>query len=161
VRREAAISFLKNAFPVKFPGIKIIPTTKTEIKSIIQSPKSKNSSGYDEITSKILQTCSALISHPLANICNNSLYTGIFPDRLKMSVVRPLYKKSDKISMTNYRPISLLTTFSKVLYKVIYNRLSHHMYINNILVPEQYGFRKGVSIEKCSLQTNRQCALIH
>jgi hypothetical protein len=49
--------------------------------------------------------------------------------------------------MTNYRPILLLTTFSKVLEKVMYNRLSHHMHTNIILVLEQSGFRKGVSTE--------------
>jgi hypothetical protein len=49
--------------------------------------------------------------------------------------------------MTNYRPISLLATFSKVLQKVMYNRLSQHMRCKNILVPEQFGFRKGISTE--------------
>jgi hypothetical protein len=85
----------------------------------------KNSSGYDEITSKVLKACSALISHPLAHICNHSLHTGIFPDSLKRSVVRLLYKKGDKTSMTNYRPVSLLTTCSKVLEKVMYNRYAY------------------------------------
>jgi hypothetical protein len=47
------ISFLKKAFPRKFPGMKTIPTTETEIKSIIHSLKAKNSSGYVGITSKI------------------------------------------------------------------------------------------------------------
>jgi hypothetical protein len=111
VGKEDAISFLKDAFPVKFPGIEIIPTTETEIKNIIHSLKSKNSSGYDEITSKTVKACSALISQPLAHISNHSLYTSIFPNRLKMSVVRPLYMKGDKTSTTNYRQISLLTTF--------------------------------------------------
>jgi hypothetical protein len=63
VGREDGFSFLKNAFPVKFTDIKIIPTTETEIKSIRHSHKSKNSSVYDEITSKILKVCSASISH--------------------------------------------------------------------------------------------------
>jgi hypothetical protein len=92
VRNENPISFLKDAFPIKFPAMKIIPTTETEIKSIIHSLKSKNSSGYDEVTSKILKTCSHLIICPLTHICNHSLRTGIFPDRLKISVVKPLYK---------------------------------------------------------------------
>jgi hypothetical protein len=84
VRNEDPISFLKDAFPVKFPDIKIITTTETEIKSIMHSLKSKNSPGYDEITSKILKTCSDLISCPLTHICNYSLHTGIFPDHLKI-----------------------------------------------------------------------------
>jgi hypothetical protein len=82
---EDAVSFLKAAVPVKFPSINIIPTTETEMKIVINSLKSKNSSGYDEVTSKILKACSILISRPLTHICNHSLYTGIFPDHLKIS----------------------------------------------------------------------------
>jgi hypothetical protein len=63
--KDDAISFLKNAFPRKFPGIKTIPTTETEIKSIIHSLKAKNSSGYDGITSKVLKVCVSLISRLL------------------------------------------------------------------------------------------------
>jgi hypothetical protein len=132
-----AISFLKSAFSRKFPGIKTIPTTEAEIKSIIHSLKARNSSGHDGINSKILIVCASLISHPLTHICNHSLLTEIFPNRLKVSVVRPLYKKCDKTNMSNYKPISLLTTFSKVIEKVMYNRLSHYLQANNILVLEQ------------------------
>jgi hypothetical protein len=54
--------------------------------------------------------------------------------------------------MANYRPFSLLTTFYKVLEKVMYNRLSHHMQTNNILVPEQFGFRKDMSTEDAAFR---------
>jgi hypothetical protein len=136
------ISFLEDASARKFPGIKTIPITETEIKSLIQFLKAKNSSGYDGITSKILKVCASLLSHPLTNICNHTQFTGIFPNRLKISIIRSLYKKGDKTSMSNYRPISLLTTFSKVLEKVMYNRL----------VPEQFGFRKGISTENAAFK---------
>jgi hypothetical protein len=134
--RGAAISFLKRAFPRKSPGIKTIPTTEIEIKSIIHSLKARNSSGYDRITSTILKLCASLIGHPLAHICNHSFFTGIFLDHLKISVVRSLYKKGDKTSMSNYRPVSLLTTFSKVPEKVMHNRLSRYYQTNNIIAPE-------------------------
>jgi hypothetical protein len=62
VGREDPISFLKDIFLCKFQGIKIVPTSKAEIKSIILSLKSKNSSGYDEIISKILKACASLTS---------------------------------------------------------------------------------------------------
>jgi hypothetical protein len=80
-------------------------------------PKTKKSSSYDERTSKILKTWSSLISHPLSYIYNHSLYTGSFPDRLKIAVVKPLYKKGGKTITTNYRPIPLLTVFPKVFEK--------------------------------------------
>jgi hypothetical protein len=67
---------------------------------------------------------------------------GTFPNHLKISVVRPLHKKGDKANKSNYRPISLLTTFSKVTENVMHNRISHYVKANNILVPEQFGFRK-------------------
>jgi retron-type reverse transcriptase len=54
--------------------------------------------------------------------------------------------------MTNYRPISHLTTFSKVLEKIMHNRLSHHMQSKNILVSEQFGFRKGMSTEDAAFK---------
>jgi hypothetical protein len=54
--RGSAISFLREAYPRKFPFIKTIPTTETEIKNVIQSLKTKNSSGYDGITSKIFKS---------------------------------------------------------------------------------------------------------
>jgi hypothetical protein len=92
-----AISFLKGSFPGNFTSIKIIPVTATEIKSIIRSLKPKNSSGYDEITTKILKTCSPTINLPLSFICNHSLHTGIFPDRLKIAVVKPLHKKKRQV----------------------------------------------------------------
>jgi hypothetical protein len=54
--------------------------------------------------------------------------------------------------MSNYRPVSLLPTFSEVLEKVIHNRLSHYLQTNNILVPEQFGFRQGISIETADVK---------
>jgi hypothetical protein len=116
------------------------------MKSIILFLKSKNSSGYDEITSKILKACAPLISQPLSHIYNHSLDTGVLPDHPKISIGKPLFKKGGKTSIRNYRPFSLLMVFSS-LEKVMYNRLSHHMHTNNILVTEQFGFRQGKSRE--------------
>jgi hypothetical protein len=62
-----------------------------------------------------------------------------------MSIVKPIFKKGDKTIMTNYSPVSLLMVFSKVVGKVIYNRLSHPMHTDNLLFPEQFGFRQGKS----------------
>jgi hypothetical protein len=61
-------------------------------------------------------------------------------------------KKGDKTNMSNYRSVSLLTTFSKLLEKVIHIRLSHYLRNNNILVSEQFGFRKGMCIEDAAFK---------
>ena len=125
-----AISFLTDSCPRNFPNINIIPITEVEIKSVISSLKPKNSSGYDEMTSKIIKPCASIISLPLSYIYNYSLHTGIFPDRLKTEVVKPLHKKGDKFNISNYRPISLLPTFSKIFVKAMYSRLNQHLYTN-------------------------------
>jgi len=73
------------------------------------------------------------------------LATGTFPDRLKYSEIKPIYKKGDKTQFENYRPISLLPVFSKIFEKVLYKRLYNHLSLNNILVTEQFGFRCNTS----------------
>jgi hypothetical protein len=66
--------------------------------------------------------------------------------------VKPLHKKGDKYNTTNYRPISLLPIFSKVFEKAMHSTLSHHLYSNNILVPEQLAFRTGTSTEDAAFK---------
>jgi hypothetical protein len=73
-----------------------------------------------------------------------SIITGVFPDCLKYVVIKPLYKKDDKVDIANYRPISMLTVFSKVVEKTMYCRLNQHLQVNNILLQEQFGFRKDL-----------------
>jgi hypothetical protein len=87
----------------------------------------------------------SIISLPLNYIYNYSLHTGIFPDRLKIAVVKLLHKKEDKFNISNYRPISLLPTFSNIFEKAMYSRLNQHLQTNNTLIPEQYAFRKSMS----------------
>jgi hypothetical protein len=69
---------------------------------------------------------------------------------LKYSQIHPVFKKRNKTEISNYRPISLLTSFSKIFEKVIYKRLYYHITSNNILAKEQYGFRNNSSTEIAS-----------
>jgi hypothetical protein len=79
----------------------IIPVTEGEIQSLICSLKAKGSRGYDGISTKIIKMCNSLISKPLSYICNKSSQTGVFPDRLKYAIVKPLYKNGDRSSISN------------------------------------------------------------
>ena len=88
-----------------------------------------------------------IIRNPLTFIINCSLTTGIFPERCKLAIVRPIHKNGNKNEMNNYRPISLLTTISKIFERVMYNRLVHHFESNNYLTTVQYGFQKELHIE--------------
>jgi len=69
---------------------------------------------------------------------------------LKYATVKPLLKKGNKDNVANYRPISLLTSFSNVFEKLIYDGLLNHIQTNNILHAEQFGFRVSLSTDKAS-----------
>jgi hypothetical protein len=79
-----------------------------EIEKIIKPLKSKNTGGYNEISTQI---SAPYIISPLTYICNAILNTGIFPDSLKYAIIKLIFKKGDDQDITNYRPISLLTSF--------------------------------------------------
>jgi hypothetical protein len=78
------------------------------------------------------------------------LAQGIFPERLKFSLIKPICKSGDKSSPSNYRPISLLPVFSNIFEKVLHQRLTDHLNNNAILNKHQYGFRSEVSTESAS-----------
>jgi len=127
--------------------MQIVLITEGEIRSIMSSLKSKISSGFDGILTKILKLCGNKISKPPTFIFNKSITMGVFPERLKYAIVIPLRKKGDLSNMANYRPISLLPLFSKVFEKAMYCRLNQHLQTNSLLATEQYGFRKDLSTE--------------
>jgi hypothetical protein len=114
------IDYLYRVFNNPFPNITFDRTTTREIEKIMKSLKCKNSSGYDGISVKILKLCSSFIAAPLNYIFNRSILSGSFPTRLKYSIIKPLLKKGDNKDVKNYRPISLLTSFSKIFEKLIY-----------------------------------------
>jgi hypothetical protein len=120
--------------------MKISPVTETEITRAIMSLKSKNSSSYDGISNKILILRREKISKPLAYIFNKPIFSGVYPQRLKYAIIKPIYKKSDRSFINNYRPISLLTGFAKVFETVIFRKLCYHIERHKILLPEQFGF---------------------
>ena len=80
------------------------------------------------------------------------LESGIFPDSLKIAKIIPLYKKGNINSITNYRPISLLPTFSKVFERVIFNQLYMYLDHNNLLSEQQYGFRTNDYAELAAIK---------
>jgi len=106
--------YLLNLFHNSFPSIKFKNTSPKEIEKIINSLKTKESSGYDEVSTKILKISAPFISSPLSYICNKSMLSGTIPTTLKYAIVKPLLKIGDKENVANYRPVSLLTSLSKV-----------------------------------------------
>ena len=118
-----------NNFNSKFPRINWNNATTYEINKIIKSLKTKTSYGYDETTIKIPKLSTPFIISSLTYICNKSLSSGVFPERLKYVTIKIVCKKGDKLPTKNLRPISLLTSFSKIIEKLINVRLYIYIYI--------------------------------
>ena len=85
-------------------------------------------------------------------IINQSITTGIFPDRFKVAKVVPIFKKNDQSDIKNYRPISVLPTISKLFENVMQTQLMEYFTSHNLLASQQYGFRSNRSTELAALE---------
>ena len=113
--------------------------------SIISHIKTKYSYGYDGISSAMLKIIINEITPSLTLIINQCLTTGIFPDKLKIGKIIPVYKKGNNKLIDNYRPISLLPTISRIFETAIYSQLYEYIEHHHIINDSQYGFRKAHS----------------
>lgn len=116
------------------------PTNPDEVRAIIMNLPPKYSTGFDGIPTIVLKKVAEIICHPLAEIINACLGNGVFPDSLKISKVIPVFKKGERDDIKNYRPVSLLSIFSKIFERIIYIRLLDYFTVNNIFVLNQHGF---------------------
>lgn len=130
----------KTEGPLK--SMSLFLTDPEEIRIVIKNLKSHSSPGCDKITACFLKNFDDILSKPIAHLINTSIETGKFPESFKESVIVPIHKSGDKLSPSNYRPISLLTTLSKITEKVINKRLISYLENNNLLANNQYGFRE-------------------
>lgn len=111
----------------------------------IVSLKNKKTAGWDEIPVDLLKTVSCFIADPLSVLINQSFENGNFPDHLKHAELKPLLKKGDKHNPVNYRPVSILPSFSKIFEKLAFEQIWKFLEENHILANEQFGFRRGKS----------------
>ena len=110
-------------------NLKIHPITNCDVAEIIGNLKPKTSTGIDNISSKLLRQTKDSITESLTIIVNQMLKTGTFPELLKTSKVIPLYKKGDNSNLSNYRPIALLPSISKIFEKGILTQLTKYLEI--------------------------------
>jgi hypothetical protein len=89
----------------------------------------------------MLKACKVFISEPISYLCNRAIHEGKFPERLKYATIVPIYKKGDKSLESNYRPISILISISKIFEKVMHIRLLKHLNDNSIVTCTSQGTR--------------------
>ena len=134
-------TFLKNRNQIKFV---IAHVSNEEVLDIINSLENK-STGPSSIPLRMLSIIPDLIILPLAHIITMSIVTGVYPDLLKIVKVIPIHKGGSSQDINNYRPISLLSIFDKIMEKMIHNKLYNFLEEHNILYHNQHGFRKNNS----------------
>lgn len=126
-------------------SVYLTPVDHFDVYKTILKLKNTNSTGYDGFSTKILKRCAPYIVNPLVHIINTSIEQGVFPEKLKFSIVKPLYKKGSKSDIKNYRPITLIPVLSKVLERIMYDKLYSFLSKYNILNRNQYGFQRNSS----------------
>ena len=119
---------------------------------VINSLTNKSRVGIDGISTILLKCIAPSIIKPLTLIINQIMKTGVFPNKIKLAKVIPIYKKDGPTQVTNYRPISLLPVLSKVVEKTIAKQLSEYFEENKLFNQNQYGFRTGHSTEHAALE---------
>ena len=123
------------------------PCTKAEVIKLLRQLPPKHSSGYDNISNVLLKEIGPCIIEILVELFNMSIQSGVFPDIMKIAEVVPLYKGKERFLESNYRPISLLTTISKLLEKIVCTRVYNFLNTTGQINPTQYGFRANHSCD--------------
>jgi hypothetical protein len=138
--------------PIIIEEFNLHNVTPEYIVKIVKLLASKSSTDMDGLSSKMIKLISLEISVPLSHIFNISLATGVFPAKLKKSRVIPIFKSGCSMNCDNYRPISLLSSISKILEKIVGKKLLYHLQTNNLIYEHQYGFLPNRSTEQNLVQ---------
>ena len=125
--QKSPLDYLQNENPHSFF---IAPSAPHEVSDIIDALKTGKSIGPNSIPIKLLKILSPRISAPLSLIINESFLSGVFPEKMQLAKVIPLFKKGCPMTVSNYRPISLLSVFSKISEKLMYKRTARKVKIS-------------------------------
>ena len=137
------LQFLRNRSINSFA---FLPTDAIEIESVIKDLKN-NGVGLKKISNQVLQDNNATLSPILSGIINKCVEQGYFPHELKTGCITPIHKSGAKSSIKNYRPVCSLSSLSKIIEKVIHNRMMDYIDKYDILSSKQFGFRKKMGTE--------------
>lgn len=126
-------------------SIFLSPIELQEVNSLLKNLKNKKSHGIDEFPPSLFKYCADELTSPVYILMNQSFEEGVFPDLLKQAVIKPIHKKNSKTDASNYRPIALLPTASKIFEKAMCNRIYSFCEKYQIFNECQNGFRKNKS----------------
>jgi hypothetical protein len=123
----------------------INPTTPEEVLDELGNLDQNKAEDIYNVNIKLIKMLSSHLCYPLEDIINTSFSIGTFPNKLKFARVTPLFKAGEKTNPGNYRPVSVLPIFDKIIEKLMKKRLVKFLEDNNVLSDVQFGFRKNKS----------------
>ena len=126
-----------------------------EFEEALKSLKRNKATGFDDLSSNTIIDAYDSLKNILFHIFKVSIKQRIFPDSLKIAKVTQIFKSGAKDNGSNYRPISILPVFSKVLERIMYNRVYNHLDCKGLLYEKQFGFQRNNSTEHAILQLTR------
>ena len=127
------------------------PIVEEEVVNYIRAMNPSKSTGRQGIPAKYIKMSGSVIAPVLTNIFNACISTGYFPKVLKTAEVVPIFKKGERELCSNYRPISILNPFAKLFEKCLLDQLNSYFGSNNLISPNQYGFKKNCSTNEAVL----------
>ncbi|CAH2217101.1 jg3101, partial [Pararge aegeria aegeria] len=139
-------------FVVQANSMVLYSCNKEEIESVILGLRGDCATGWDNIPCSVLKQARHILAPVLSHLFNSCFSRGIFPSVFKRAVIHPIFKTGDRGNINNYRPIAILSAISKVLEKIINNRLIQYLNKFNLLSKHQFGFRSGRSTEDAILE---------
>ena len=128
-------------------SIYLSETTPDEVDKVISDLDINKAADIYGISTKVIKAGGPVIAEIVSRLFNMSISQGKFPLALKNAKVIPIHKGDSTLEMSNYRPISLLPTLSKIFEKLMYARLISFLRKHNILYENQYGFQSNMSTE--------------
>ena len=126
-------------------NIFLAPMTTKEFYEITDKVCKKFSAGFDDVPASILKTIVTFLAEPLIFIINQSFLQGKFPDVLKKAIIKPCFKNGDRTCLGNYRPLAILSVFSKIFEMAMCSRILSFLNKYKIFNASQHGFIQGKS----------------
>jgi hypothetical protein len=145
--REDTSEPLPNMGDLKYSSIENIKIECKGVENLLKNINTDKASGPDNISNKVLKSCAEELAPVISHIFQLSLETGSLPTYWRNANISPIFKKGDKHTAANYRPISLTCVCCKLLEHITCRHVPKHLERNKILTPLQHGFRSGHSCE--------------
>ena len=132
--------------------LNLTETNPDETQKLIERINPKKSTGSDDLPGKFLIISAPIVAGPISKLFNLAIFTGEYPNALKIAKVLPIYKKGEHTDMNNYRPISILTQINKIFEQLLCNQMKAFFNNHDIFYKYQYGFRENHSTEQALIE---------